>query len=68
MKAGVALIFQQKGSVMTGGKDIFGNPTGTDAQGNTSDKNSQGNRPNDAWGNAPKDIHGNETGSGDSNG
>ena len=48
---------------MTGGKDIFGNPTGTDAQGNTDDKNAQGERPKDGQGNAPKDLYGNETGS-----
>ena len=48
---------------MTAGKDIFGNPTGTDVQGGTGDKNAQGERPKDIWGNKPKDIYGNETGS-----
>ena len=47
---------------MTGGKDIFGNPVGTDSQGNTDDKNSQGERPKDGQGNPLKDIYGNETG------
>lgn len=46
---------------MTGGKDIFGNPTNTNSQGNTDDKNSQGERPKDGSGNPPKDIYGNET-------
>lgn len=49
--------------MMSGGKDIFGNPAGTDAQGNTDDKNAQGERPKDGHGNPPKDIYGNETGS-----
>lgn len=44
------------------GKDIFGNDTGTDVQGNEGDKNSQGERPKDGQGNKPKDIFGNETG------
>ena len=52
----------QEGQAMTGGKDVFGNPTGTDVQGNTDDKNSQGERPKDGAGNAPKDIYGNESG------
>lgn len=50
---------------MSNGKDVFGNPIGTDSQGNTDDKNSQGLRPKDPYGNAPKDIYGNETGSED---
>lgn len=45
------------------GKDIFGNPIGTDVQGNPNDKNSQGVRPENAEGNVSKDIFGNETGS-----
>jgi len=45
------------------GKDVFGNPLGTDVQGNTGDKNAEGERPKDSEGNAPKDIYGNENGS-----
>ena len=47
---------------MSADKDIFGNPNNTDVQGNTSDKNAQGERPKDAQGNPPKDIYGNEGG------
>ncbi len=46
---------------MTDEKDIFGNLINTDAQGNTQDKNAQGERPKDGQGNGPKDIYGNET-------
>jgi len=48
---------------MDAGKDIFGNLTGTDVQGNPPDKNIEGERPKDAQGNPPKDIYGNEIGS-----
>lgn len=43
------------------GRDIFGNLTNTDVQGNPEDKNIHGERPKDSNGNAPKDIYGNET-------
>lgn len=42
------------------GTDIFGNPLGTDVQGNVV-KDVQGNPPKDVFGNTPKDIYGNET-------
>ena len=48
---------------MTGGKDIFGNDTGTDVFGNDGDKNAFGERPKNGQGNAHKDIWGNQTGS-----
>ena len=41
-------------------KDIFGNIP-KDIEGNATDKNIQGNRPEDAQGNTPKDFYGNET-------
>lgn len=44
------------------GTDIFGNPTGTDAQGNTNDKNAFGERPKDISGQPQHDIFGNATG------
>jgi hypothetical protein len=58
--------FYFKEKVMTEGKDIFGNPTNTDVQGNAGDKNAQGERLKDGAGNTPKDIYGNESAS-DSN-
>ena len=48
-------------SPMDNEKDIFGNPP-KDIQGNPTDKNIQGNRPEDVQGNAPKDFYGNPTG------
>ncbi len=46
---------------MSDGKDIFGNVTGTDVQGNPDDKNVHGERPKDSKGNPPGDLYGNET-------
>lgn len=48
---------------MENGKDVFGNPTGENVQGNASDGNVWGKRPEDVQGNAPKDGWGDETGS-----
>ncbi len=42
-------------------RDIFGNITGTNIQGNPADENIQGERPKDEHGNVKKDIYGNET-------
>jgi hypothetical protein len=47
---------------MSEGTDIHGNPIGTDIHGNATDKNGQGARPKDIFGNPPKDFYGNETG------
>jgi len=44
------------------GRDVWGKPEGTNVQGNAGDKNSEGDRPEDAKGNPPKDFYGNRTG------